>query len=391
MGRKRQEQKEEALQWLAALACVLYFLVIVKWMREGGHHKLHRYVSRRAGGDLGDVVNYSEFFWSEHYHKAASVPWGLVAEDFIISTATSGMNLTHGNAALLAPYVDEDADGFVTPDEMTAFLNRFGGVKPPNQGYLEAAVEKALQHTESMHGSVGASGKGDTSGCGLKLVHDKKNHLELVNSGNLQFPGSQPFTIEAWVQPLRRNKDMVILSKYNHGKWGQYILKVDPLGYVFFHREVAPWGQRSEVKLPVGDFSHVAAIYDGKMSRIFVNGTLSHEQKEGPQDNNPETPVLIGAMQENGHPLEFFDGVIDEVRMWDIARTPEDLHKFMHVSLSGSEGGLVGLWTFDECMGVKAKDRVGKHDAVLRGAAWTKSQLKMKMYQDTFGCIDTMC
>jgi hypothetical protein len=52
------------------------------------------------------------------------------------------MNLTHGNAALLAPYVDEDADGFVTPDEMTAFLNRFGGVKPPNQGYLEAAVEK---------------------------------------------------------------------------------------------------------------------------------------------------------------------------------------------------------------------------------------------------------
>jgi hypothetical protein len=64
-------------------------LVIVKWMREGGHHKLHRYVSRRAGGDLGDVVNYSEFFWSEHYQKAASVPWGLVAEDFIISTASA--------------------------------------------------------------------------------------------------------------------------------------------------------------------------------------------------------------------------------------------------------------------------------------------------------------
>eukprot|EP00873_Tetraselmis_striata_P007444 jgi/Tetstr1/427708/TSEL_017833.t1 len=391
MGRKWREQKEEVLQWMVALACVLYVLVVVKWIREGHGHGLHGYRPRRAGGDLGDVVHYSELFWREHYRQAASVSWHLVSEDFIISTAGAGTNLTHGTAALLAPYVDEDADGFVTPDELTAFLNRFGAPTAPGQGPLEAAVGKALQHTETMHGSVAGGGKDDTSGCGLQFTHDKKHHLELVNSGNLQFPGSQAFTIEAWVQPARRNKDLVILSKYNRGKWGQYILKVDPLGYVFFHREVAPWGQKSEQKLPVGDFSHVAAIYDGKMSRIFVNGTLSHEQKEGPQDNNPETPVLIGAMQEHGHPIEFFDGVIDEVRMWDVARTPEDLHKFMHVSLSASEPGLVGLWTFDECMGVKAKDRVGKHDAVLRGATWAKSQLKMKMYQDTFGCVDTLC
>eukprot|EP00951_Prasinocladus_malaysianus_P013332 scaffold100587_cov30-Prasinocladus_malaysianus.AAC.1 len=171
--------------------------------------------------------------------------------------------------------------------------------------------------------------------------------------------------------------------QYNRGKWGQYVLKVDPVGHVFFHREVAPWGQRSEAKLPLGDFSHVAAVYNGKMSQIFINGTLSHEQKEGPQDNNPETPVLIGAMQENGAPMEFFHGIIDEVgrseedelylhlsicwgsvdrqcnfgidlnhllannvhhrpsiihclqvRIWDTARTQDELQHFMHISLS---------------------------------------------------------
>lgn len=82
---------------------------------------------------------------------------------------------------------------------------------------------------------------------------------------------------------------------------------------MFFHREVAPWGLKSDVKLPVGDFSHVAAVYDGNVSRILINGTVGKEQKEGGQDNNPETPVLVGAMQENGSPIEHFDGAIDEV------------------------------------------------------------------------------
>ena len=48
-------------------------------------------------------------------------------------------------------------------------------------------------------------------------------------------------------------------------------------------------------------------------SHIYVNGTLWASQKEGAQDNNPETPVLIGALLAKGNPLDFFDGVVDEV------------------------------------------------------------------------------
>jgi len=83
---------------------------------------------------------------------------------------------------------------------------------------------------------------------------------------------------------------------------------------VFFHREVAPWGLRSVGALSAGRFHHVATTYKEGWSNIYVNGSLWASQKEGPQDNNPDTPVLIGALLEKGHPKDFFNGVVDEVR-----------------------------------------------------------------------------
>lgn len=83
---------------------------------------------------------------------------------------------------------------------------------------------------------------------------------------------------------------------------------------MFFHREVAPWGLKSRDVLTPGMFHHVAASYKDGNSYLYVNGSLWASQKEGAQDNNPETPVLFGALLEKGNPMDFFDGVIDEVR-----------------------------------------------------------------------------
>jgi len=393
MGKKRQEFKDAVLYCLSAIACVLYVIVLVFWIRQStGREVGRKRLPRRLKGEGGQdgSLDFAELFWEKHYGSAASVPWLLVSEDLIVETSGVAPNVTHGSTAVLAPFVDEDGDGFAAKDDIRRFLVRFGSHAPRLEAALDHAIRQAARQAEALRPSAGG-GDANPHGCALSFQQEKKQYAELVNSGNLQFPGRQPFTLEAWVRPRRRNREMVIISKYNRGKWGQYILKVDSSGRVFFHREVAPWGQKSEARLPVGDFSHVAVVYDGSVSRIFVNGTLSREQKEGPQDNNPETLVLLGAMQENGRPAEFFDGDLDEIRMWDTARSPEELHHFMHVSLSGSEDGLVGLWSLDDCAGIKASDRQGRHDVVLRGPAWTASPLRMKSYQESFGCVDTMC
>jgi len=256
-----------------------------------------------------------------------------------------------------------------------------------------AALTKSLAEMHKLVNDDGSKAEGGEhgGGCGLMLDRTKKDYVELAASGNLQFGGSQAFTIEAWVKPMLSNKDMVIVSKYNRGKWGQYFVKLLPSGHVFFHREVAPWGQKSQATLPAGQFSHVAVTYGDGRANIYVNGTKSASQKEGPQDNNPETPVLFGTMQEKGTRIDHFHGVLDELRVWEIERKPEQLKQGMHVSLTGSEDGLVGYWTFDECAGGRVRDKLGRHDGLRRGGTWAQSPVRLKSYHANFGCTDSLC
>jgi len=44
----------------------------------------------------------------------------------------------------------------------------------------------------------------------------------------------------------------------------------------------------------------------------------------------------------------YLTGLMDEVRIWNYARTTEQISEKMSVALTGNESGLVGLWNFDE-------------------------------------------
>jgi len=52
----------------------------------------------------------------------------------------------------------------------------------------------------------------------------------------------------------------------------------------------------------------------------------------------------------------FFDGIIDEVRIWNIARSESEINEFMYKSLAGSESGLVAYYDFNDSTGQTADD-----------------------------------
>ena len=381
-----------------AAAGLLYLAGLAYFLSGGGGGG-----GGRAAGPA--AAEGTEGFWSEHFAYTNNVAW----EDFSLSlflrlaAAAAGpgdRRVGRAQILLLLPYFDENRDGWVTKEEYLAFLSKFSpqgaeagldGAEDRAFATFAHAVQVAVHTVDRSAASGEGAGEEFSGGCGVLLDRDNKEYLELVASGNLQFGGEQPFTIEAWVQPQLEAKDMAIVSKYNRGKWGQYFLKVAPGGEAFFHREVAPWGQKSKTLLPLGAFSHVAVTYSDKHARIYINGTLEAEQKEQGQDNNPETPVLIGAMYANGAPHDFFHGMIDEVRMWNRARSPQEIKQGMHLSLSGAEKGLAGYWPLDDCTGVKAIDRLGAHHAIVHGGKWVQSPVRFHSYKDAFGCQDTGC
>jgi hypothetical protein len=69
-------------------------------------------------------------------------------------------------------------------------------------------------------------------------------------------------------------------------------------------------------------------------------------------------PVNIGR---NGAPTSggYFNGKLDDVRIWNVARTALQLGASYKVELTGAQAGLVGNWKFDEAAGAVAADSAG--------------------------------
>ena len=147
------------------------------------------------------------------------------------------------------------------------------------------------------------------------------NYVELRDSAlGLPFGGVEPFSITAWVK-IRSGG--TVIGKFNGGVIGAYILIVG--GTVTFHREVAPWGLAGTKTIPVNEFTHVAATYDGSDMKIYVNGDLDIKQARGAQNTDTVTPVLIGARFTGGNPSDFFNGVLDEVALFNVALSQDDV------------------------------------------------------------------
>ncbi|MBN2314669.1 MAG: LamG domain-containing protein [Sedimentisphaerales bacterium] len=162
---------------------------------------------------------------------------------------------------------------------------------------------------------------------GHALEFQNGSYLEVRNSSqNLSFGGAKPFSITAWV---RNQGGGTLMGKFNGGIIGAYIVSISGSGTVSFHREVDPWSFSGAKTLPDNDFGHVAVTYDGAIMKIYVNGEFDAEQERGPQNTDTATPVLIGARFTNNEPSEFFNGVLDDVALFDVALTEQQIRDVM--------------------------------------------------------------
>jgi len=99
-------------------------------------------------------------------------------------------------------------------------------------------------------------------------------------------------------------------------------------------------------------WAHFAMTWDGTNLRAFVNGV---EKVTVPiaMLNTGMTALTIG-----GYPPAYFNGQLDEFRVWNVARTAAQIASTMNTTLVGDEANLTGYWKFDETSGTTAADSV---------------------------------
>lgn len=98
--------------------------------------------------------------------------------------------------------------------------------------------------------------------------------------------------------------------------------------------------------IPLGSWTQLSFVADGTNTTLYVNGTNVgyFSQSFGTATN---LTFDIG-VTENSLPAEWFDGSIDEVRVWNTQQTPAQISQYMGKTLTGTETGLNALYSFDQ-------------------------------------------
>ena len=94
---------------------------------------------------------------------------------------------------------------------------------------------------------------------------------------------------------------------------------------------------------------HAAMVYDGTTLKFYRNGFLMSEVKATGNLIQNNWRTFIGYYDAQLHP-ENFIGYIDEVRIWNYARSQDQIRTYMNLTLPipAAQVGLVAYYTFDD-------------------------------------------
>jgi hypothetical protein len=120
--------------------------------------------------------------------------------------------------------------------------------------------------------------------------------------------------------------------------------------------------------IPYGEWHHVAVTYDGSKWQLFVDGRVDGEAVADavPRADSIQKVAIGTTFNSSGTVSGAFAGAIDEVRIWDHARTADAIAASVYEPPAETTG-LLAWWSFDEGAGDTAGDRIGGYDGVLSG------------------------
>jgi len=174
------------------------------------------------------------------------------------------------------------------------------------------------------------------------------------------------FTIEMWIKPSNVTGGLQqVLAKWGSFSDAAYHVAITNAfgleGRLQFGTRDAVAGSNtfaySNSPLENDVWQHVAAVFDNGVASLYVDGELDTVQAQMHVPQTTYQGVSLG--WENSYNRCFYSGLIDEVRIWNVARSAAEIATDMNVSLTGTEPGLVAYWQFDEGEGDVAFDRTG--------------------------------
>jgi hypothetical protein len=161
-------------------------------------------------------------------------------------------------------------------------------------------------------------------------------HVRIKSSNSLKI--SDAVTIEAWIKPnyseLYEN-GQIIANKSNNYELGA---NKDGVLYAGITNvsNVRKIVKTNSALLTPNTWNHVAMTYDGSYITLYVNGNITASSTFSGKIKTDDALLLVGQFQ--GH--YYYKGLIDELKIYNIALTAEDIYNIAGFTATSSEYSL---------------------------------------------------
>jgi hypothetical protein len=185
---------------------------------------------------------------------------------------------------------------------------------------------------------------------GAALNFDGNNDYVRIPHHSALKPGGA-LTIEVWVRPNNIHSNLYYEIYRKEDGNARHLLSFQNNGTVLsFGLGINGTYSELDITITASDYEnqwvHIAATYDGSERKIYRNGNLIGSQTiSGFLANFGSAPAYIGAT--NGS-SEFFNGSIDELRLWNKGLEQCDIQKQMHCELPLPQSGLIAYYNFNQ-------------------------------------------
>lgn len=210
-------------------------------------------------------------------------------------------------------------------------------------------VSQTLNSCESVRSEIMVTVIGPATHLNFDGVND---HVTLSNNVGSTLSGGTAITIEYWfkgtnVQSAVRFQTHGAYSNFITAGWGNgnplFLVSTD--GY----NNGVELGDESVIE--DNTWHHIACVW--KKNEIFatyLDGVLQNSRVAANVDL-PLLPVDSGFLGVFGGTIELVKGNLDDVRIWNVARTAEQINSSKNCELQGNETGLLANYKFNQGVG----------------------------------------
>ena len=210
------------------------------------------------------------------------------------------------------------------------------------------------------------------------LDFDGESDYVEVTNGSAMISNADKMTLSGWVYPRGPNADSYtqfdgFFGFRNNEDADFYLLQLGNYK-VECRLKVSGGGEftivTAENSIISETWHHLALTYDGSNMILYIDGIEAGSTGAYGQITNEFLPFYIGRLiwQTTNFDL---DGQVDEVSLWNLALTEQQVQDYMYADLTGEEG-LVGYWKFNEGSGSTAYDSSEEgNNGMIYGATWS--------------------